>query len=196
MQQQAGHGRIGVEEVKAVWRAIAGIVLALGLSAQSAWAITYDEIPDDVRRRLPDMVLRLVDPAALAALTVDDLREFADAYEAGRLRFIADVQVEQASGPLKPELAILLLQVPRGAPYVESRFVRLAKQAYGRGIFSSLQWAAYPNQDGSVDIHLWYSSRQSSFWAPDGSYDALAGWPACATRTCTTAARTNSSRPR
>ncbi len=159
-----------------MWRAIAGIVLALVLSAQSVWAITYDEIPDDVRRRLPEMVLRLVDPAALAALTVDDLREFADAYEEGRLRFVADVQVEAASGPLKPELAILLLQVPRGAPYVESRFVRLAKQAYGRGIFSSLEWAAYPNQDGSVDIHLWYSSRRSSFWAPDGSYDALAGW--------------------
>jgi outer membrane protein assembly factor BamA len=61
---------------------------------------------------------------------------------------------------------------------VESRFVRLAKQAYGRGIFSGLEWAAYPNQDGSVDIHLWYSSRKSSFWAPDGSYDALAGWMA------------------
>lgn len=146
------------------------------LLVQTARAVTYEEIPDSLRHRLPEFLLTMLDPAALAALSLSDLEEFADAYQFGTLRFVADVQIEQSGGPLTPDQATLLLQIPRGAPYIEKRFVRLAKAAYGQGIFSHLEWAVYENTDGSVDIHLWYSSRNSVLVVPDVSYDPLAGF--------------------
>jgi len=145
------------------------------LGANGAWAVTLDEIPDDVRSRLPDFILQLVDPAALAALSVDDVEEYADAYQRGQLQFVADVRVIEQSGPLTPEQATLLLQIPQGAPFVKSRFVRLAKRAYGQGIFSRLEWEIWENADESVSIDLFYSSRQSQYWFPDISYDSIAG---------------------
>lgn len=157
-------------------RALIGGLLVLVLSMQTASAITYDEIPDRVRHRLPEFLLTMLDPAALAALSIADLEEFADAYQFGTMRFVADVQVESSGGPLTPQQAMLVLQIPQGAPYIEKRFVRLAKAAYGQGIFSYLEWEVYENSDGSVDIHLWYSSRDNVLIAPDLSYDPLAGY--------------------
>ncbi|MBN2081040.1 hypothetical protein JW859_02415 [bacterium] len=118
----------------------------------------------------------MIEPAALAVLSLDDLEEFADAYQRGQMRFVAEVVIEDSSGPLTPEQAALVLQVPQGAPYVEARFARMAKWAYGQGIFSRLEWEVWENTDGSVDIHLWYASRQSTVLAPDVSYNSLAGW--------------------
>ncbi len=152
------------------------IALVLAAAAYPAWAITYDEIPLDVRSQLQEGMLEMFDPAVLEHLSVEDIREYARSFEAGEMRFVADVRVEEAGGPLTPEQAALILQVPRGAPYVPSRFLRLAKQAYGSGVFSRLEWAVYENLDGSVDIQLWYSSRDPSFIAPDIGYYALAGW--------------------
>jgi hypothetical protein len=139
-------------------------------------AVTYDEIPDNVRRRLPEFLLTMLDPAALAALSVADLEEFADAYQFGKMRFVADVIIESSGGPLTPEQAKLILQIPQGAPYIEERFVRIAKAAYGNGLFSHLEWAVYENTDSSVDIHLWYSSRDNVLITPDFSYDSIAGY--------------------
>jgi hypothetical protein len=139
-------------------------------------AVTYDEIPDSVRHRLPEFLLTMLDPAALAALSVADLEEFADAYQFGRMRFVAEVVIESSGGPLSAEQAKLVLQIPQGAPYIEERFVRIAKAAYGNGIFSHLEWAVYENTDSSVDIHLWYSSRDNVLIVPDLSYDSIAGY--------------------
>ena len=152
------------------------LVLALILGVTPAWAITYDEIPDDVRRSLPEFLLLMIDPAALAYLSVDDLREFARAYDEDRMRFIADVRIEESGGPLPPDLATLILQIPQGAPFIEERFVRIAMGAYGQGVFSDLSWAVYENTDGSVDIHLWYESRDPVLIAPDISNNSLAGF--------------------
>lgn len=104
------------------------------------------------------MLLRLTDPRVLAALTLGDLEEFADAYEKDELRFISEVDVVEHDGPLDPRVAQLLLQTVPGAPYIEKRFVRMAKQAYGRGVFSQLKWAVRENDDGSVNVELQYKS--------------------------------------
>jgi hypothetical protein len=143
---------------------------------QPALAVTYDEIPDSIKQRLPEFLLTMLDPAALAALSLEDLEEFADAYQFGKMRFVADVIIERSGGPLTPEQATLILQIPQGAPYIEERFVRIAKAAYGNGLFASLQWAVYENTDGSVNIHLWYSSRDSEQIIPDISFDSIAGF--------------------
>ena len=82
-------------------------VLCVTCMAAPAQAVTYDEIPDDVLDVLPPFIFQLIDPQALAFLTVEDLREYADAYEEGRMHFIADVRVVEHSGPLEPELATL-----------------------------------------------------------------------------------------
>jgi hypothetical protein len=84
--------------------------------------------------------------------------------------------VVQHSGPLDPELAKLILQVPQGAPYIEKRFVRLAKRAYGRGVFSWLEWAVFENTDGSVDLQLYYASGDPQVWIPEPGYSAVGGW--------------------
>jgi len=143
---------------------------------QCATAVTYDEIPDNLLHRLPEFLLTMLDPAALAALSLEDLEEFADAYQYGTMRFVANVQIEQAGGPLTPQQATLILQIPQGAPYIEERFVRIAKAAYGNGLFARLEWAVYENADGSVNIHLWYSSRDNVLIVPDISYDSIAGF--------------------
>lgn len=159
-----------------MWRAqLLGLILAL-IGVGAAQAVRYDEIPPDLRSRLPEFVLRVIDPQALEVLTLADLAEFADAYQAGALRFVAEIQAVEHSGPITPELAALILQVPRGAPYVPERFARLAKQAYGQQIFSRLEWEVHENSDGSVNLDLYYASRDPSFWAPDVSYNTLGGW--------------------
>jgi outer membrane protein assembly factor BamA len=138
-------------------------------------AIRYEDIPPETRRRLPEFVLRIANPQALAALSLADIEEFADAYEENRLRFVNEVRVEGSGGPLSPDLALLILQIPEGAPFVEARFVRLAKQAYGSGIFSNLEWEIHENADTSVDILLWYGSNDPSGIAPDVGISGLAG---------------------
>jgi len=153
---------------------LAGLCAAL-LLCSPAWAVRYDDIPLDLRRRLPEFVLRIANPQALAALSLDDLEEFADAYEAGKLHFVNEVRVEGSGGPVSPELAKLILQVPEGAPYVESRFLRIAKAAYGSGVFSSLEWEIHENADTSVDISLWYSSNNPVQIAPDVGTSGIAG---------------------
>jgi len=138
--------------------------------------VTEDEIPPELRLRLPEFVLQIIDPQALQALTLADLDEFATAYEEGNLRFVAEVRAVESSGPVTPELAALILQVPEGAPYVPKRLARLAKWAYGQQLFSRLEWEVQENDDGSVDIDLWYASRDPSFWSPDISYSSIGGW--------------------
>lgn len=150
-------------------------LLCVTCMAAPAQAITYDEIPDDVLDVLPPFIFQLIDPQALAFLTVEDLREYARAYEEGRMHFIADVRVVEHSGPLEPELATLILQIPQGAPYIEERFIRLAKQAYSRQIFSSLSWQVWENKDGSVNIDIRYTAQNPQTWIPEPSYSAIAG---------------------
>jgi hypothetical protein len=157
-------------------RFVSCTLVVLLLCAQAAHAITLDEIPRETRNRLPQFLLYLVPPQALAALTLADLEEYAEAYERGEFHFVAECDVIQHSGPLDPQLAKLILQVPQGAPYIEERFVRLAKQAYGRGIFSYLEWAVFENSDGSVDIQLYYASSDPQVWIPEPSYSAVGGW--------------------
>jgi len=157
-------------------RFVSCTLVLLLLCARVAHAITLDEIPRETRERLPEFLLYLVDPQALAALSLADIEEFADAYESGELHFVAECDVIQHSGPLSPELAKLVLQVPQGAPYIEKRFVRLAKQAYGRGIFSWLEWAVIENSDGSVNVQLYYSSSDPQVWIPEPGYSAVGGW--------------------
>jgi hypothetical protein len=140
-----------------------------------AHAVRYEDIPYELRRRLPEFVLRIANPQALAALSLDDLGEFADAYEEGRLHFVNEVRVEGSGGPLTPEYAKLVLQIPEGAPYIEQRFLRIAKAAYGNGIFSSLEWEVHENADTSVDILLWYSSNNPVQIAPDVGISGVAG---------------------
>ena len=145
------------------------------LSAAPARAISPGEIPDDLRRRLPEFILTIIPPQSLAYLSVADLEEYADAYEQGELHFVAECRVEQHNGPLSPELAQLVLQVPVGAPYIEARFERLAQRAYGQSIFTSLSWAIHQNTDGSVDVQLWYTSGDPEAWVPDIGYNVLSG---------------------
>ena len=129
--------------------------------ARPAQAITYEEIPDDVLEVLPAFMFQLIDPQALAFLTAEDLREYADAYEEGRMHFIADVRVVEHSGPLEPELALLILQIPQGA--------------YSRQIFSSLTWQVWENSDGSVNIDIRYTTQSPQTWIPEPSFSGLAG---------------------
>jgi outer membrane protein assembly factor BamA len=150
--------------------------LTLWLAATPARAITRDEIPDDVRRRLPEFLLLIVPPQALAALSVDDLIEYADAFEAGELHFVNEVRVEESSGPVTPDLAKLILQIPEGAPYIEARFLRMARAAYGNSIFSKLEWVIHENADTSVDIQLYYASNEPVQIIPDVGYSSLGGW--------------------
>jgi len=71
----------------------------LGLTLCSmARAVTEAEIPDELRARLPEFVLQVVDPAALKALSLADLEEFATAYEEGNLRFVAEVRAWSTAG--------------------------------------------------------------------------------------------------
>lgn len=157
-------------------RFVSCTLVLLLLCAQVAHAITLDEIPRETRDRLPRFLLYIVNPQALAALTLDDINEYADAYQAGELHFVANCEVIQHSGPLDPETAKLVLQVPQGAPYIEKRFIRLAKQAYGRGIFSWLEWAVFENSDGSVDVQLYYASSDPQVWIPEPGYSVVGGW--------------------
>ncbi|MCB1187633.1 hypothetical protein KDL29_10760 [bacterium] len=151
------------------------VLVCMLACARPAAAITYDEIPDDVLDVLPQFIFQLIDPQALAYLTAEDLREYADAYDEGRMHFIADVRVVEHTGTLDPDLAVLILQVPQGAPYIEERFLRLAKQAYSRQIFSSLSWQVWENKDGSVNIDIRYTSQNPQNWVPEPSYTSLAG---------------------
>ena len=66
--------------------AISGLagLLALLLGWSPAHAVRYDDIPYELRRRLPEFVLRIANPQALAALSISDLEEFADADSGGR----------------------------------------------------------------------------------------------------------------
>ena len=141
-----------------------------------AHAITYDEIPPGLRQRLPEFILRIIDPRALAALNLADIEEYADSYESGDFFFVNKTTVVEHSGPLSPELAILVLQVPQGAPYVEKRFIRMAKRAFGNGTFNFLQWEVFRNADDSVDIHLYYRSGSPQAWIPEPSYNVIASW--------------------
>ncbi len=151
------------------------MLLAACCCVRPAQAITYEEIPDDVLDILPAFMFQLIDPQALAFLTAEDLREYARAYEDGRMHFIADVRVVEHSGPLDPSLALLILQIPQGAPYVEERFIRLAKQAYSRQMFTSLSWQVWENKDGSVNIDIRYTAGNPQTFIPEPSYSALAG---------------------
>ena len=140
-----------------------------------AQAIRYEDIPDDVLDVLPPFIFQIIDPAALAYLTATDLREYADAFEDGHLHFIADVRVVEHSGPLEPEVALLILQIPQGAPYIEERFIRIAKQAYSNQTFSSIKWQVWQNKDGSVNIDLSYAANKPQNFIPEPSYSGLAG---------------------
>jgi hypothetical protein len=157
-------------------RRLAIVMLLLLVGTTRALAVTRDEIPPDLVRRLPEFLLYIVDPQALAALSLADLEEYASAYDRGELRFVNEVRIVQSGGPVSEELAALILQVPQGAPYIESRFVRLAKAAYGRGVFSMLRWEVLLNSDDSVDIQLWYRSNDPENYIPDPGYSSLAGW--------------------
>jgi hypothetical protein len=155
------------------------LVLLLGglaMHAKRAYAVTMDEISPALKSRLPDIVWRLATPEALSHLTLADIAEYAGAYEAGELLFINETHVAGHSGFVTPEQAMQLLQVPPGAPFVKARFLRLAREAYGRGVFSELSWAVKPNDDGSIDLELSYSSRAHAGWKPNGSHNRLAGW--------------------
>lgn len=143
---------------------------------QSALAISVDEIPREIRLKLPDFLFYLIDPQALAMLSLADISEFADAWESGEFHFVNDVRVESSSGPIAPSLAILILQVPQGAPYIESRFVRIAKDMVGQGVFTSLQWRVFVNTDTSVDLQIYYSSGEPVSWIPDVGYNVVNGW--------------------
>lgn len=151
------------------------ITLAVFCCAQPAQAVRRDEIPPELRARLPEFILTIIDPRALAAIGISDLEEFADAYEAGELRFVNDCRIVSRGGPLTDEQAMGLLQCMPGAPYIEARFLRQVKFAYGRGIFSELNWEVHRNADNSVDIHLWYDSRDPSFISPELSYGSTSG---------------------
>lgn len=151
-------------------------LFAVLLCSAPAHALTLDEIPADLKARLPDFLwqnIAAIDPRALEFLTVADLCEYADAYESGTLRFVDQVEVCECGGPLTQELAELVLQVPSGAPFIEERFVRLAKEAYGIGVFSSLRWAVTENEDESVSIQLWYKSNNPQSLLPDISYSSV-----------------------
>ncbi|MCC7478340.1 hypothetical protein IT575_07745 [bacterium] len=150
-------------------------IIAVFCCAGPAQAIRRDEIPPELRARLPEFVLTIIDPRALAAIGVADLEEFADAYEAGELRFINDCRIEGRGGPLSDEQAMGILQCMPGAPYIEKRFLRQVRFAYGRGIFSQLSWEVHRNADNSVDIHLWYDSRDPSFISPELSWGQDSG---------------------
>ncbi len=151
------------------------IISAVFFCARPAQAIRRDEIPASLRARLPEFILTIIDPRALAAIGIADLEEFADAYEAGELRFVNECRIESRGGPLTDEQAMGLLQCMPGAPYIEARFLRQVKQSYGRGIFSELDWEVHRNADNSVDIHLWYESRNPSFISPELSYGETSG---------------------
>src|SRR5262249_50655463 len=90
-------------------------ILVLGaalLFSRPALAVTADEIPADLKARLPDFLwknIEAIDPRALEFLTVADLNEFACAYEGGTLRFVDQVEICECGGPLTPELAELVL---------------------------------------------------------------------------------------
>ncbi len=154
---------------------LAFLLLLLACCATPALAVTLDEIPPALRARLPEVLLKMVDPRAMAAITLDDLEEFASAYEQGELKFISEIRIMEHSGPLDPALAQLVLQVPPGAPFIEERFVRQALQAYGRGVFSSLKWRVYDNDDGSVNLDLWYAANSPQAIIPMIDNSSIAG---------------------
>jgi hypothetical protein len=153
---------------------MARVILLAGLSlllcSTVAHAVTIEELPKSVTDRLPGFIFQRIDADKMKYLTVEDFCEFADAYESGILRFVNKVDVQECGGPLTPELAELVLQIPPQAPYVEDRFVRIAKWAYGKGIFGELRWAATVNADNSVDITLWYKSNNPKSLLPELSY--------------------------
>lgn len=144
-------------------------------SARLALAVTVAEIPPDLRSRLPEILLKMADPRALAAVSLADLEEFAEAYEQGRLKFVSETKVMEHSGPLSPELAALVLQTPPGAPYIKERFTRMAMDAYGRGVFSKLKWLVRDNDDGSVTIEIWYASNDSQVFVPMYDSNGISG---------------------
>lgn len=150
-------------------------MLLISFSATPALAVTLDEIPPDLRSRLPEILLKMADPRALAAVTLADLEEYATAYEQGELKFVSEVGIMEQSGPVTSDMAQFLLQIPPGAPYIEERFVRLAMQAYGRGVFSKLKWRVYDNEDGSVKIDLWYAANSPQALVPIVDYNSIPG---------------------
>jgi hypothetical protein len=150
------------------------MVLAIAC-AKLALAITPAEIPPSLRSRLPGVLLKMADPRALAAISLADLEEFAEAYEQGRLKFVSETKVMEHSGPLTPELAELVLQTPAGAPYIKERFTRMAMQAYGRGVFSKLKWLVRDNDDGSVTIEIWYASNDAQVLVPLYDSNGISG---------------------
>ncbi len=155
------------------------ITISLALAfmlCQSALAITVDEIPREVRMKLPDFLFYLINPQALAMLSLEDITEYANAWESGDFHFVNDVRVESSGGPIPPSLATLILQVPQGAPYIESRFVRIAKNAVGQGAFTSLQWRVFENSDSSVDLQIYYESGEPVSWIPDIGSNVINGW--------------------
>jgi hypothetical protein len=146
------------------------------IASGPAHAITMDQIPVELKNRLPDFLwdnIQAIDPRALDFLTLADLCEYAEAYESGTLRFVDQVEICECGGPLTEELARLVLQIPTNAPFIEERFVRLAKEAYGLGVFSSLRWAVVQNEDESVNIKLWYKSNNPKSFLPDISYSGV-----------------------
>jgi hypothetical protein len=150
---------------------LTGLILLLGSTL--AHAVTYEELPQSVTDRLPGFILKRIDPDKMKFLTVDDFCEFADAYEGGILRFVNKVNICDSGGPLTPDLAELVLQIPPQAPYVSTRFLRIAKWAYGKGIFSELRWSVKVNADDSVDISLWYKSNNPKSVLPELSYSGI-----------------------
>lgn len=156
-------------------RTIFLLLLLMICSASPALAVTLDEIPAALRSRLPDVLLKMADPRALAAISLADLEEFASAFEQGELKFVSEVNVLEHSGPIEPATAELLLQVPAGAPYIKERFVRQALQAYGRGVFSKLKWRVHDNEDGSVSIDLWYAANSPQALVPIVGSSSIAG---------------------
>ena len=150
-------------------------VLCACCCARPAQAISYEDIPDDVLNVLPRFIFQIIDPQALAYLSAEDLREYANAYEAGTMHFIAESRVVDHSGPLDPQVALLILQIPQGAPYIEERFIRIAKQAYSRQTFASLTWQVWENKDGSVNIDVSYKSNSPQNFIPEPSNGGRSG---------------------
>lgn len=152
------------------------VLLCAVLTARPAKAIDPAQIPQSLRDRLPEFILALFPASAFATLSIADLEEYAEAWEKGEMLFVNEVRCEDYSGPLTPEQAALVLQVPPGAPFLPERFLRVAKRNYGSGQFSRLEWQQFDNHDGSLDLVLSYDARGPETWIPDISYGSMPGW--------------------
>lgn len=146
---------------------------ALLLQCGVARAADLEATPIEIIRSLPESFSTVTHPAVMQAYDQRDLADLAAAADAGRLRYVNQSSVIDYEGKLDPEVAILMLLVPPGAPYHEQVFLRKAKLAYSLGVVDRLNWRVLENQDGSVNLELEYNSGKSQLWMLASDFEYL-----------------------